>query len=102
MLVLSYMFACIFSSFVANIRFVIGAFLVGLLWLLYGTLQTDRATRCVSRNVANCCTNVAVGTYPWLMEVVELERYGRWTCSKLCPSSHDVLSVESPQFWLHP
>jgi len=39
-------------------------------------LQADRATRRVGRNLVDCCTVVR-------SEAIQLERYGRRTCSKL-------------------
>ena len=55
--------------------------------------QTDRATRYVSRNLVNCGTTVGTGctTNPQQIGVMELERYGRRTCSKPRASSHDAV-----------
>ena len=57
--------------------------------------QTDRATRRVSRNLANCCTTLTTSctTHPERVEVTKLDRYSRPTCSKLCASSHDARDV---------
>jgi len=48
--------------------------------------QTDRATRCVSRYLVNCCTNAGTRctTNPQQIKAMELEHYGRQTSSKLC------------------
>jgi len=55
--------------------------------------QTDRATRCVSRNLVNCRTAVGTSctTNPEEIEVMELEGYSRPACNKLCAFSHDTL-----------
>jgi len=42
--------------------------------------QTDRAMRCASQNLMNCCTAVGTScTSPEQIEVMELEVYGRTT-----------------------
>jgi len=48
--------------------------------------QTDRATRCVSRNLVNSCTTVGASctTNREEIEVMELEGYSRPTCNNLC------------------
>jgi len=51
--------------------------------------QTDRATRCVSRNLVNCAT-VRTGcttNAEQIVVIMEMENYGRPTCYKLCTSS---------------
>jgi len=57
--------------------------------------QTDRATRCVSRNLVNPSTAVAISctTNPQQMDVKELERYGRPTCIKQSAPSNDASTV---------
>jgi len=73
--------------------------------------QTDRATRCVRQNLANCCIRVgtACTTNPEQIEVTELERYSRPTYAQTCAFSHDALDRRrcNPQadrrrvFWSH-
>jgi len=58
-------------------------------------LQTDRATRCISRNLVNRCTTVgrSCTTNPQQIEVMELEDYSRLTCNKLYASNNDASIV---------
>jgi len=57
--------------------------------------QMYRATRCVSRNLVNPSTAVAISctTNPQQMDVKELERYGRPTCIKQSAPSNDASTV---------
>ena len=52
--------------------------------------QTDRATRCFSQNLVNCCTAVGTSctTNQEQIEVMELEGYSRPTRNKLCAFSN--------------
>jgi len=54
--------------------------------------QRDRATRCVSRHMANCCTTAGTSctTNREQIAVMELEGYDRRTCNELCASINYV------------
>jgi len=54
--------------------------------------QTDRATRCVSRNAVNCCTTV--GTSCTTNQSSGFRASHRRPCNKLCVSCHGTSTVD--------